>query len=145
MFVQNISNKTPTSLDSSTINDHEEQIQETIDNNDNPRRHLDSIYDISRRAGMTQALSEVDPQFGSFPDASMNILKFKEIAQNIPLAHQWETEIALHADSDPEMDALRKARNERHEAGFSYDAVQIGNSPKMVLHRSLWRVQKLKQ
>ncbi len=73
-------------------------------------------------------------KYGSFPQATRPLSKFKEVASDAALAHSWELEVQRHARADPVMKRLRKERDERHEAGFTYDVVQSRNSPKMVVH-----------
>lgn len=87
---------------------------------------------------ITDSTPELETQpiekYGKFPHASRPLSKFKEIANNLELAQSWANEIQTHAKNDPEMNRLRKERDEKHEAGFSYDVIQIKNSPRMVVH-----------
>jgi protein tyrosine phosphatase len=75
-------------------------------------------------------------KYGLFPKANRSLSKFKEVAKDRSLTDSWYAEFHTHTKQDPEMVRLRKERDQRHEAGFSYDIIQCRNSPKMIVHGS---------
>lgn len=70
---------------------------------------------------------------GKFPQHLMKLSEHHLIGKDVAKALDIESDIADHATSDPLMIVRKKERDIRHEAGFSYDVMDVHNVRKVVV------------
>jgi len=72
-------------------------------------------------------------EFGKFPQFTFKLREHPQLGKNSGRTLDIEMEIAEHAVLDPKMITLKKARDARHEAGFSYDVLNLSQMHKIVV------------